>query len=201
MKRSILLILSFAFALISLIGCATSAVLVEEPAGEPTAQPATPTPEIVVQTGTYTKTLTHDGLERSYLLHVPEAANNGEPLPLLLNLHGFTGTSESQLDYADFRGIADREGIILVYPQGTLLDGRDTHWNVGGWTRASTIDDTGFLSELIDVVSSDFNIDAQKVYSIGHSNGGYMSFLLACQIGEKITARNQRDAGQAKRLY
>ncbi|MEM8857812.1 MAG: PHB depolymerase family esterase [Chloroflexota bacterium] len=184
MKQKFLALFSF-LAGITMLGC--SAVF----EGGDSAYTSSAEAEIesvdLVQTGTYTNTLEADGLERMYLLHVPESANSPDPLPLLLNLHGFTGTSESQLGYADFRAIADREGIILVYPQGTLLN-NDTHWNVGSWTSASTVDDTAFLSELIDVLIADFNVDADRVYSIGHSNGGFMSFLLACQAGEKITA-------------
>ena len=105
-----------------------------------------------------------------------------EKVPLLFNLHGFTGTSTSQLNYADFRDIADEEKFILVYPQGTLLDGRDTHWNVGSWTLSSTTDDVEFFDMLIADLAENYNIDLDRVYATGHSNGGYMSFLLACQM-------------------
>lgn len=170
-------------AFLGLVGCSA----VSEPVAPAIVEEVEPTALPLLETGTYGDKLIHDGLERTYMMFVPEVANLGEPLPLLLNLHGFTGTSSSQMNYADFRPIAEREGFILVYPEGTLLGG-DTHWNVGSWTRDSTTDDLGFLSALIDIMIEDYNIDASRVYAIGHSNGGYMSFQLACQIGDKITA-------------
>jgi polyhydroxybutyrate depolymerase len=63
-----------------------------------------------------------------------------------------------------------------------------THWNVGGWTMGSTIDDVGFTASLLDSISNTYTIDDTRVYSTGMSNGGYMSFLLACQLSDKIAA-------------
>ncbi len=188
-QTSLFVALATVTSFFGLVGCSTTQDIVSQPAEPTIVEEIEPTasPLPLFETGTYGDTIIHDGLERSYMVHVPEVANSGADLPLLLNLHGFTGTSSSQMNYADFRPIAEREGFILVYPQGTLL-GDDTHWNVGSWTRESTADDIGFLTALIDIIIEDFNIDESRVYSIGHSNGGYMSFQLACQIGDKITA-------------
>ncbi|MEM7801128.1 MAG: PHB depolymerase family esterase [Chloroflexota bacterium] len=152
-----------------------------------TAEPQVELP--TAETGMFNRSLEHDGIEREYILYLPEGYTGQEEqkLPLLLNFHGFTGTSESQLSYADFRPIADRENFILVYPQGTLLGG-DTHWNVGGWTRRSQTDDIGFTAALLDQLQADYAVDPTRIYSTGHSNGGYMSFQLACQLGDQIAA-------------
>ena len=79
------------------------------------------------------------------------------------------------MNYTNFNYISDTAGFIVVYPQGTLLQGT-THWNVGGWTLGSTIDDVGFIRNLLDSISYEYNIDSFRVYSTGMSNGGYMSF-------------------------
>ena len=71
--------------------------------------------------------------------------------------------------------------------QGTLLK-RKSHWNVGGWTLDSKIDDVGFISSLLDSLSERYNINQSRIYSTGMSNGGYMSFLLACQLSDRIAA-------------
>ena len=139
-------------------------------------------------TGLFTRTLMHDGREREYILYIPESSRVREEVPLVLNFHGFTGTAESQLNYADFRSIADEAGFILVYPEGTLLNEQDTHWNVGGWTVGSQVDDVAFTALLINSLVLEYNIDFTRIYATGHSNGGYMSFLLACQLGDKIAA-------------
>jgi polyhydroxybutyrate depolymerase len=91
------------------------------------------------------------------------------------------------MSYTNFNYVSDTAGFIVIYPQGTLLQGT-THWNVGGWTIGSTTDDVGFSINLLDSISNEYNIDATRVYSTGMSNGGYMSFLLACQMSDKIAA-------------
>ena len=142
----------------------------------------------LIKTGTFQQSIEHDGEQRSYILFVPEAAAGIDPIPVVLNFHGFTGTAESQMNYADFRPLAETHGFILVYPEGTLLNGRDTHWNVGGWTRGSSADDIGFVLRLIDRLDGEYGIDRDRIYATGHSNGGYMSILLACTHSEAFAA-------------
>ncbi len=129
----------------------------------------------------------HDDLEREYILYIPDGYTGATAVPLLFNFHGFGSTASEQMAYGDFRPIADSEGFLLVHPQGTLFAGI-THWNVGGWTTGSTVDDVGFTEALLDALSLEYNIDATRVYSTGMSNGGYMSFLLACQLSERFAA-------------
>jgi polyhydroxybutyrate depolymerase len=136
---------------------------------------------------TATSTLTHDGMQREYILYVPANYTGDEAVPLVLNFHGYTSNAKDMMNYGDFRPIADTAGFIIVAPQGTLLDGK-THWNVGGWTLASKTDDIGFTAALIDSLSASYNIDPSRIYATGMSNGGYMSFLLACQLSDKIAA-------------
>ena len=134
------------------------------------------------------KTIEHKGLDREYILYIPESYTGDNPVPLVFNFHGYTQQADDYMDYADFRPIADTANFIIVYPQGTLFNGL-SHWNVGGaWTIGSTVDDVGFAETLIDTISSEYNINLSKVYSTGFSNGGYLSFLLACKLNDKITA-------------
>lgn len=136
---------------------------------------------------TITASITHDGLTRSYILYVPASYSAENSAPLVFNFHGYTSNASDQMWYGDFRPIADTAGFLVVHPQGTLLDGQ-THWNVGGWTTASTIDDVGFTVALLDSLSDQYNIDSDRVYSTGMSNGGFMSFLLACQASDRFAA-------------
>ena len=131
--------------------------------------------------------ITHDGLSRNYILYVPDTYQAGTPAPLVMNFHGYTSDANAQMFYGDFRKIADTAGFLLVHPQGTRYLG-NTHWNVGGWTNGSTVDDVGFVDALIDSLSVEYSIDPKRVYSTGMSNGGYMSYLLACQLSHKIAA-------------
>ncbi len=129
----------------------------------------------------------HDGIQRDYILYVPANYSGDDPVPLVFNFHGYTSNAGAQMGYGDFRTIADTAGFIIAHPQGTLFAG-NTHWNVGGWTIGSTVDDVGFTEALIDDLANSYNIDLNRVYSTGMSNGGYMSFLLACQLSDRIAA-------------
>ena len=131
--------------------------------------------------------ITHDGLQRDYLLYVPDIYDGTEPRPLVLNFHGFGSNATQQALYGDFRPMADTANFLIVIPEGTLFNGVP-HWNVGGFTIGSTIDDVGFTSALIDSLGSVYNIDNNRIYATGMSNGGYMSYLLACQLSDRIAA-------------
>ena len=132
-------------------------------------------------------TLLHDGLDREYILYIPDSYDPATPAPLVLSFHGFTSNAQLNFSFTRFSAIADAEGFILIHPQGELFNGI-THWNVGGFTIGSTVDDVGFVAALLDDVSNSYSIDQERIYSTGMSNGGYMSFLLACQLSDKIAA-------------
>ena len=129
----------------------------------------------------------HDGIQRDYILYIPAIYDGGTEVPLVFNFHGFGSNANEQMWYGDFRAIADSEGFLLVHPEGTFFYGNQ-HWNVGGFTIGSTVDDVGFTEALIEELAGLYTINLDKVYATGMSNGGYMSFLLACQLSEKIAA-------------
>ena len=131
--------------------------------------------------------ITHDGIQRDYILYIPEIYDGNTTVPLVLNFHGFGSSASQQMFYGDFRDIADTEGFLLVHPEGTTFIGNQ-FWNVGFPGISSTIDDVGFTEALIDELATLYAIDLDRVYATGMSNGGFMSFLLACQLSEKIAA-------------
>jgi polyhydroxybutyrate depolymerase len=137
---------------------------------------------------TLNKSMTHNGVLREYIVYIPAIYNPEIPSPLVFNFHGYTMTAKDQMKWGgNMRPVADTAGFILVYPQGSLLGGV-THWNVGSWTAASKADDIGFTEAMIDTLAGSYNIDSDRVYSCGYSNGGYFSFELACQLSERIAA-------------
>jgi polyhydroxybutyrate depolymerase len=123
------------------------------------------------------------GIYRNYRLYVPAAYNGTSAWPLILNLHGYTSSASAQQAYTNFGPIADTAHFLTVYPNGTTYMGQP-YWNSWG----SGANDVQFLSNLIDSISADYNVDANSVYSCGMSNGGYMSYTLACELSSKITA-------------
>jgi polyhydroxybutyrate depolymerase len=134
----------------------------------------------------------HDGLRRRYLVHVPRAAA-GRQAPVMLALHGGGGSGaqfqrENRLD-----AVADREGFLAVYPDGTgRLSGRLLTWNSGahccGWARAHAVDDTGFLVAVLDDLAGRTPVDSRRIYVTGHSNGAMMAYRLAAERADRVTA-------------
>tara|TARA_R110001592_G_scaffold229393_2_gene486080 strand:- start:468 stop:1595 length:1128 start_codon:yes stop_codon:yes gene_type:complete len=134
---------------------------------------------------TITDSIIHGGLNRTYILYVPASYNASNATPLVLNFHGYTSNSTEQMYYGDFRAIADTANFILVHPMGTLDGSNQPYWN-SGW--GGTVDDIGFTNALIDSLSAQYNINQDRVYSTGMSNGGFMSYTLACSLSNRITA-------------
>jgi polyhydroxybutyrate depolymerase len=126
----------------------------------------------------------HDGVYRQYITYVPDSYDPLVDVPLLFNFHGLTGTAYTTMWHADFRPIADTANFIIVHPQGLLDNTGLTHWNIG----QSSVDDIGFIEDLYQKLILEYSIDVDKVYSAGMSNGGYMSYYLACVMSGRVSA-------------
>ena len=131
----------------------------------------------------------HDGITREYILYVPQSYNGSNKVPLLFNFHGYGGKIKDYINEADMRAVAEANNFILVYPQGSLLNGF-SHWNAcpPGGDNKSDIDDVGFIESLIYGLSSDYNIDMERIYVAGYSNGGMMAYGLAHYKSNLIAA-------------
>lgn len=127
-------------------------------------------------------TIYSGGLDRDYLIHFPPNFDSADALPLVFNLHGYTSNAAQQALYSQMNGVSDDGNFIVCYP-----DGIDNSWNVG-LPGGSSADDVGFLGDLIDSLHALYNIDLDRVYSCGMSNGGYMSYKLACEMTDRIAA-------------
>ncbi len=134
----------------------------------------------------------HDGLKRTFNIHFPSVYGDSVQVPLVIALHGrgTTGLSMVLLTRRGFNKLADRDGFIMVYPDGIELNWNDGRMDEEANDRAhrENINDVGFISELIDTMIEDYNIDPKRVYITGISNGAIMSYRLACEISHKITA-------------
>lgn len=133
--------------------------------------------------------IVHDGEDREYTLYIPDSYDSGSSVPLLLNFHGFGGSASDYMLEADMRSLADSETFILVYPQGSCLDGF-SHWNpcLPGGDNKSEADDFDFIEAMIEEVSSQYNVDRERIYAAGYSNGGMMAYGLATFKSELIAA-------------
>jgi polyhydroxybutyrate depolymerase len=133
-------------------------------------------------------TMQSGGRRRRYFVHVPPSYDGKTPLPLVLVLHGATQSPESAERMSGMSAQADREGFLAVYPSGT---GRLPTWNAGAccaYAMENNVDDVGFLRALIDRLEREYRIDARRIFAAGISNGGMMSYRLACELADKIAA-------------
>ena len=149
--------------------------------------------------------LIHNNLERYYIIYRPTSSTPEDNLPVLFALHGYGSTAETHKSYTQYEPLAENNRFIVVYPQGykleTQLTNSSSHWNSGAWTIGSNIDDVSFISTLIEIVASKINIDRSRVYSSGMSNGGFMSYHLACNLSSKIAAVASVTGSMSKETY
>jgi polyhydroxybutyrate depolymerase len=131
-------------------------------------------------------TISSGGVDRDFFLYVPDIYDESTPAPLVFCLHGYGSSASANISYTGFRPVADTAGFILIHPQGTQDLFGTPHWNVG-WG-SSSVDDVAFVEDMIDYVNDNYNLNNDRIYSTGMSNGGFMSYLLACQLSDKIAA-------------
>ncbi len=162
------------------------------------------TAESSAATGMFTEeSLVHDGLRRTYLVHVPPGLNTSlntsadasRPAPLVLAFHGGGGDAEFMAQDARYGLIAkaDAAGFIVVFPGGfsRFPGGKFAAWNAGnccGDARDRAVDDVGFVRELVKRLQATHLIDARRVYAVGMSNGGMFAHRLGCEAADVFAA-------------
>ena len=138
---------------------------------------------------TNAQTITHNNEIREYVSYIPNSYDGTSSIPLLFNFHGFGGSASEYLEYADMRSLAESDTFVLIYPQGSCLNG-SSHWNPcpSGGDNKSTADDVGFVESILNEISSQYNIDPERIYATGYSNGGMMAYGLANYKSDLIAA-------------
>ncbi|MBU1671663.1 MAG: prolyl oligopeptidase family serine peptidase [Actinobacteria bacterium] len=122
------------------------------------------------------------GRERTYVLHVPPGYDEGAGNSLVLAFHGHGGQGENQERLSGMEAVSDANGFLIAYP-----DGIDRGWNDGRGINEG-IDDVGFARDLVEKLSAEYGVDPKRVYATGISNGGFMSFRLACDAPDVFAA-------------
>lgn len=131
-------------------------------------------------------TLTHNSLERAYHLFVPEAKYDQSPLVVVL--HGGAGSPQQVAKSTGFSELAAKEGFIVAYPEGS---GHVPTWNAGkccGYAAREDVDDVGFIEAMVKDIRQRHEIDTTRIYATGMSNGGMMTYRLACELSGLFAA-------------
>ncbi|MFT7589950.1 MAG: polyhydroxybutyrate depolymerase [Limisphaerales bacterium] len=125
-----------------------------------------------------------DGVERNWFVYEPTAFDASVASPLVINLHGAGSSAFEQAIYSQFNFVADTAGPLVVYPNAI-----ENFWNSGFDSISAFLpDDVAFLTALIDTLKTQYNIDDNRVYTMGMSNGGFMSYRLVCETANVFAA-------------
>lgn len=124
------------------------------------------------------------GKSREYLLYVPSSYDADRPTPLVISMHAGGMWGAAQQETSRWNELADEHRFIVVYPWGTDFP---RMWHA---VRPGTglTEDVRFISELIDTLRSEYNIDPARIYADGMSNGAGMAFVLSCTLSDRIAA-------------
>jgi polyhydroxybutyrate depolymerase len=200
MRRSFAML---AVALVALAGCGSSSSsdgpdAVDTTAVQTTAAPETSAPDVtaptaetmVPDTSAVPGTTAAPDPARPYDVFVPSTYDGSTAMPLVILLHGFGASGAIQEAYFQLQPLAESRGFLSVHLDGTLNQIGRTFWNAtdGCCGVASDVDDVGYIISVIDAVSAQYEVDPKRVFVMGHSNGGFMSYRLACEAADRIAA-------------
>ncbi|NPA76122.1 MAG: phospholipase [Euryarchaeota archaeon] len=151
--------------------------------------------------GDEAKSITVDGLTRTFIVHIPTHINSTPALLIALHGGGGNGRDMEKLTRLGFNNLADKYGFLVIYP-----DGIGRHWNDGRnlsqyETQRDNVNDVKFISMLIDWAIKNYNVNASQVFVTGMSNGALMSYRLAYEIPDKITAIAPVDGSIPLNIY
>jgi polyhydroxybutyrate depolymerase len=147
---------------------------------------AAPCTGICFVPGDYSIATLHKGLLRNYLVHVPASYTGQQAVPLLLDFHGFSKDASNERQYSGQLAESDKRGFIVAWPNGVALS-----WNAYGCCfvgDALNVDDVSFNRAVITAMKGRANIDADRVYVTGISNGGGMAQRMACEAADLVRA-------------
>ena len=128
-----------------------------------------------------------NGQIREYYLYIPNTIQDNASLVFVL--HGYTGSAGGIMGYSGMNEIAQENGFAVCYPQGLSDQSENNFWNVGyEFHNNQMVNDVNFLSSLANYLQNEYNLSEENTFSTGMSNGGDMSYMLACQANDVFKA-------------
>ena len=151
--------------------------------------------------GDHTLDLTHSGLKRHYVVHVPPGYDGKTPVPVVIMFHGGGGKARGAMQETGWSAKADKENFLAVYPEGVPRDptrrgsfvANPQSWNDGSArsilaAAQQNIDDVGFVNAMLDDLGTKFRIDPRRLYATGFSNGASMAFRAGRELSARLAA-------------
>jgi polyhydroxybutyrate depolymerase len=128
---------------------------------------------------------------RQFGLVVPKGYDSSRPAPLVLLLHGYGGSGDSQLKYFGFEAVANKRTVFVAHPDGLLDSKGSRYWEGSGPCcdfDHSQVDDVAYLTAVVHDVQKRYAIDPKRIFAVGHSNGAFMAHRLGCERAELFAA-------------
>jgi polyhydroxybutyrate depolymerase len=174
------LLAATAVCLLAATGCSSPS--------DPEPQPAPSASSAPVEGGTHKETVELG--DRPFTLYVPDSYQSGTKLPLVVLLHGYAASGDRQESYFKLAPLAGPKGFLYATPDGLADSQGNRFWNATAACcdlYGNGVDDVAYLADLIRTVADEYTVDTDKVYLIGHSNGAFMSYRMACEHADLIT--------------
>ena len=128
-----------------------------------------------------------ESVERKYWLYAPISLKS--PSALVIVLHGYSSSAETIMAYSQMNEIADENGFLVAYPQGSLDSRNNPFFNVGyEFHSDNTTNDVAFIEGVVEQIQARYAVDPKQIFATGMSNGGDMSYLLACRSSDVFRA-------------
>jgi polyhydroxybutyrate depolymerase len=167
-----------------LAACTTSSPAATTPTGS-----ASPTAGVHQDGTAETISVTID--KRPFSFHIPASYHKGTSMPLVILLHGYTASGDRQEQYMKFTPESDKRGFLYAYPDGMIDPMNNRFWNATDACcdlYGSKVDDSTYIADIIKGIEHDYSVDTTRVYLVGHSNGAFMDYRMACDHADLITA-------------
>jgi polyhydroxybutyrate depolymerase len=149
--------------------------------------PATTT----LKAGDNNETITSSGDSRTFIVHVPTGYTGKSAVPVILDFHPLGGSGSQQEGSSGWKGQCDSVGCIAVFPDSSKAKASDNSWNAGYCcdnAEKNQVDDVQFARDMIKWLETNACVDPKRIYASGGSNGGGMTYRLACEAADVIAA-------------
>ncbi len=185
------LILACASVVTLIVGaCAGPASPATPPPATAAKSPASPSPATPSEGASPSAELVVGG-DRPVTVHVPASYDASRPAPLLILLHGYSLSGQEIDTYFDLAPEAEARGFVYAFPDGTFDSDGNRFWNATDACcnfDGAAVDDVAYLTDLIAEIQAELAIDPKRIALAGHSNGGFMSYRMACERANLVAS-------------
>jgi len=153
----------------------------------PTSCPTTST----LKAGDNNESIMSGGESRTFIVHVPTGYTGSSPVPVILDFHPLGGSGSSQEGSSGWKAKCDSVGCIAIFPDSSKSKASDNSWNAGYCctnAEKNKVDDVQFARDMIKWLETNACVDSKRIYASGGSNGGGMTYRMACEAADVIAA-------------